>query len=596
MAANDATLTPWASSGEPAPTLGQRLQQLQFERGHFRDITEESLRAEMAADENPESGANTDDGADEQDDEVQDGDQRPTTRQDLYGIRQQLLTHVGQAHQDIMIALDAISILESTYAPAQGAATISQIAKQTVPTASIGADVWARTPADPAREAQNRIIATNVRAKSLSESADSLLAAAARLQDNVRKEARYWSQIKEIMAKGWNVSRMPGQKHMCVHFGFNGSTRSGRTTAALIQDDEGNITLERGIGARPQAVRAILKRGNRVVGTSRLPLLPEEREPTLEARVRHARDSLFDEELYHEMIRESRTLYGQGVTMKGNSITFTYNDAIGSIKVELDLVSLDENNDVDSDGSQDQVANALMLTARLLLGRAHRKRTKQKAEVPAPMKTKEDRKEPLQILAPILVFMGHSANVHQINAYANRLGALLKRAQIPATVHKARVELPIDTEGTITTESLYEALFRQSSATASIEVASLPPFKLTVGSTPEDTVWHTFSYVKEGQTFDWTNLKDLTEDVDQYITDAVAQYLTSECEGWKFQPRSGLLVRKGAAGQLSASVELHTDEGTLELKGGNETAKWTLEDVGSDARSIVTALADIAKD
>ncbi|KAF2208054.1 hypothetical protein CERZMDRAFT_23490, partial [Cercospora zeae-maydis SCOH1-5] len=470
MAPKDAALTPWATSNEPRPSIAQQLQQMQVERGHFRNITEESLRAEMAAEENPASSADTDDGADEQDDEATEGDQRPKTRQDLYAIRQQLFQHANQAHNEVMIALDAISLLQSTYNLAQGATTISPRTKEIVPTSSLAADAWARTPADPAREAQDKIIATNVRDKALGNSADSLLAAGARLEANVNKEKRYLSQIMDIRKKGWKVSRTPGQKHICVHFGFDGSTRPGQNTAALIPDNDGNITLERGVGARPKAVRATLKRDNRIVGISTLPHLPNDSDTTLEARIRHARDSLFDEELFHEMIRESRTLLGQGVTMKGMTITFMYDDALGSVKVELNLVSLDEDNQVISDGSQDAVANAIMLTARLLLRRAHRQSIKQKTAVPAPMTPKEDRKEALRILAPILIFMGHSSNIHKINKHASTMKDILKRAQLPVILHKARVELPFAAEGNITADSLSETLFRPLLATASIEI------------------------------------------------------------------------------------------------------------------------------
>ncbi|KAM3420975.1 Mediator of RNA polymerase II transcription subunit 17 [Cercospora zeina] len=296
------------------------------------------------------------------------------------------------------------------------------------------------------------------------------------------------------------------------------------------------------------------------------------------------------------MILESRSLHGQDVAMKGMTITFRYDDAIGTVKVELNLVSLDDDDQAASDGPQDAVANAIMLAARLLLRRAHRRSTKQKTEIPAPMTPKDDRKEALRILAPILIFMGHSSNIHQLNKHASRVGDLFKRAQLPVTVHMALVELPFDTKGNVTAESLLEALFRPLLATATIEVGSLVPFKLTVGTSPEDFAWYTFSFIKEGEAHEWTCIEDLVETADEHITDTVAQYLASQSEGWKLQPSTGGLMRKRPSGKLSASLELHTDDGTLMLQCAKHTAEWTLEDNIGDARSIVTALAEMVKD
>ena len=75
----------------------------------------------------------------------------------------------------------------------------------------------------------------------------------------------------------------------------------------------GRISLERGIGQKPRALHVTLRKGNRLVGTSKFPQPPNAEDTTLEARIKYARDSLYDEELYHEMVRESRALPSLGV-------------------------------------------------------------------------------------------------------------------------------------------------------------------------------------------------------------------------------------------------------------------------------------------
>ena len=65
------------------------------------------------------------------------------------------------------------------------------------------------------------------RMKSLNSAADSLLKSASRLEEEVEKETRYWSQTLAVKEKGWSLSRLPREKHtLGVRYGFaEGETR-----------------------------------------------------------------------------------------------------------------------------------------------------------------------------------------------------------------------------------------------------------------------------------------------------------------------------------------------------------------------------------
>jgi len=414
---------PWARDVAEESSLKDVLARVHLERGHFRDITEASLQEEIAREGALELSESEDEV--EEDDEAPEGgkDQgKPTTREDLYKAKFEMLQHVAAAEQDILMSLDFISLLLSKQAP-QANTTISPVLKEKVPSGTLGTDIWQRMPVDKAREAQDELLATSVKMDALRRSADSLLSAATRLQDNVRKETQYWDQILSISEKGWNVCRLPGHHRLAVRLGFNDSAPefSRRGIAALNTDSDGNITLERGVGSRPQAVRVRIRKMGKTIGSSKLPPLLERGESTLESRITHARDSLFDEELYHEMIRESRSIGSLGVAVEKSAITFKP-DVAGNENVPeiaFELVSLDEAQPDLSRGedSEDTLAQAIALAVRLLLTQAHRERLRTRSQVPPPMSDKKEEQPLLPILRPIMSFVLHRSALDQLNNY-----------------------------------------------------------------------------------------------------------------------------------------------------------------------------------
>ncbi|KXT05496.1 hypothetical protein AC578_3740 [Pseudocercospora eumusae] len=394
------SIKPWATTnGTQTPPLKDVLAQLHNERGHFRNVTEASLQEELAAEGGLELSESSDD---DDDQDVEKEKKQPTTRQELYTLKTDIWTHANDAHQQILLSLDMMSLLESKYAPAQAKTTMSPALSNAAPTGTLAADVWHRMPQDKAREAQDDALAYKARMKYLQQSADDLLTASKRLEDNVRKETMFWDQILDVTNKGWSVSRIPigqkGQQRLLgVHFGFAGCRPEfTRGIAALVPDSEGNIRLERGVGTKPKALRVILKKDGEVIGQSTLPKLPDAEETTLESRIRHARDSVFDEELYHEMLREARTLRSYDVKMS-RGIEIPVHD----YTLEVELTPLD---DLASHQSlpHSNVSQAAVLALRLLLSEAHRGALEQRALVPPPIAEKSEEKPHLNLIRSVL--------------------------------------------------------------------------------------------------------------------------------------------------------------------------------------------------
>ncbi|KAI7171437.1 hypothetical protein KC352_g24926, partial [Hortaea werneckii] len=155
---------PWAHDADQEPSLKDVLARVSLERGHFRNITEASLQEEVAG-EGALEPSDDGQGSDEEDEkeEVEEGAKGPQTREDLYKAKFEMLQHVGAAEQDVLFALDFVSLLmtKDKEGAALGNQSISPALKSEVPAGTLGLDVWQRMPDDKGVQAQDEMLATN---------------------------------------------------------------------------------------------------------------------------------------------------------------------------------------------------------------------------------------------------------------------------------------------------------------------------------------------------------------------------------------------------------------------------------------------------
>lgn len=569
------SLKPWARNSEEETAVRDVLARVNVERGHFRTITEASLQAEIAGDGALELSESEDD--DEDTDEKGDGEQvqsKPTTRQELFNAKTEMLQHVAAAEQDVLMALDFVSLTLSKDAPGPANSTMSPALRQVIPPGTMGIDVWERMPQDKARQAQDELLATSVRMSSLQQSADDLIAAAHRLQDNVSKETQYWQEILAISEQGWNVCRIPGQQHrLGVTFGFSESAPqfSRRGIAALNVNSDGAVTLDRGFGAKPKALRVLLKENGATIGTSSIRFMPEDGETTLEARIRHARDSLFDEELYHEMTRESRSQASLGISMKGNSIAFRPTPT-HTTEVVFELVSLDSTDirRATEPAPQGSAAQAIATTSRLLLLQAHRERLKKRAEVPPPLSEKKDERPVLPILRPLMSFVLHQCAQAEVNTYLDRLDGILSAANVVHTFSPATFNLPDDPASLASADSLISTFMQTWRSEAGLTVTAPDQTTFDVKIQLETTLAYgigtTFVLTTSiaQQAFRFHSFPELREAVDAALASGLARALAVFVgEGWKCNWREALLTKEGE-----------------DAKGESGTVCWVTVDIG----------------
>ncbi|KAI7234675.1 hypothetical protein KC352_g15071 [Hortaea werneckii] len=576
---------PWAHDADQEPSLKDVLARVSLERGHFRNITEASLQEEVAGEGalEPSDDERESDEEDEKE-EVEEGAKGPQTREDLYKAKFEMLQHVGAAEQDVLFALDFVSLLmtKDKEGAALGNQSISPALKNEVPAKTLGLDVWQRMPDDKGVQAQDEMLATNVRMEGLQKSADGLLAAASRLEDNVRKETQYWDEVLSIAEKGWNICRIPGQQHrLGVTFGFSESEPqfSRRGIAALNVDEDGQISLDRGVGAKPKAVRVLLRQQGRLVGSSNISSTTNDSDITLEARIRHARDSLFDEELYQELVREGRANASLGVTLKGDSVCFAplQEDATRT-EISFELVSLDDTGARDLGVlPQDNVAQAVAVAARLLLTQAHRERLKRRSEVPPPMTDKKEERRILPILRPVMSFALHRFAVNQVNSHLARIAQLTRAAQVQCAFENAVINVP-SVEDLSGAEDLVTKLLQPWASEAKCEVASLG-IRVQLETTLVTDFCTRFTLIApNNKVTQFAVDGELRNAIDAAVSSALAASLAVKAgEGWRCNQREAFLENEAAGGKAWVLVDGGAGILTLSGQEQDKSRVWRLE-------------------
>lgn len=161
-----------------------------------------------------------------------------------------------------------------------------------------------------------------------------------------------------------------------------------RGMAALRRDEDGNITLDRGLRfSGDRKLRVQVFQHGRVIGCNRLsrPVVGDSEEAIeedfVEDEIRQARDSLFDEELHAELHREARHLINQGVTCIDDVIHMPFEL---DKSIQIDLVDSDDPVPIDLE-EDDIIPNGISITLHILLSHAHHQNLRRRSRPPLPL-------------------------------------------------------------------------------------------------------------------------------------------------------------------------------------------------------------------
>ena len=347
------------------------------------------------------------------------------------------------ALNDTLMAIDFTSLLESKYLPKQGEQSISLYLKQKVPVGSLAYDKWEAPPRNMQKEEDEELVAKGWRMESLSSAADSLLSAATRLEQDVKKETTYWAQVLGVEQKGWTVFKDPIEKqNLGVQIGSreSGVLFKARGIVTLKADDEGMVSLGQSTKTEPQTLRVRVSRNGKIVGSSRtLPTRvgPESHSP-LEKLVHDARDSLFEEELFHEITLETRTMLALGVKHRKHTVhipAVPHAEASGTAEeILVDLVPSNEVPGAAEDTTSDELAQSLALALRLLLSHLHRIRLRRRTALPLPLQEDKRLDPPSSILSPLMMALQHQYAVWRLTSSLQSVIAALKGAGFPVAL------------------------------------------------------------------------------------------------------------------------------------------------------------------
>lgn len=354
------------------------------------------------------------------------------------------------------MALEFVSFLLTKHAPAAAQTTMLPELKQMVPLGSLGAEV-VQVPQVSAVERHNEdMTVIGWRMQSLHGTVDSLLNSATRLEQEMEREARYWEQVLAVKEKGWSLHRLPREKHtLGVRYGFAEGMRQrhlssdqtsltralaysdlrDRGLAALRRDEDGNLSLDRGIrskGDRRLRVRILHQGqpissniGDRVNGAQ---------EVSVQREILKARDSLFDEELHHELDREARNLVNQGVRCADSTILLPYETGK---QIEITLEPLEDESFVEASGS-DPVADAIAVTLRILLSHAHRQNLQTRSKIPLPLREHKPARPIYALLRPILEYLQHKSYLESMQTSMEGFGRTLAAAGFDMSIKRTR--------------------------------------------------------------------------------------------------------------------------------------------------------------
>ena len=322
---------------------------------------------------------------------------------------------------EALFALDFISLLLSKNAPRQAETSISAHLKQVAPLGSLEAEVVNPPPKSESATKDITAVSRGWRIQNFNSASNKLLKAASRLGTEATSETRYWNEVLAVKEKGWKICRLPRERQaLGVQYGFLEATPvfRDRGLASLRRSEDGSLILDKGlIPAGVRFVRVRVRQGSLVTSSTRPPAATSDDAESVEQRILQARDSVFEEELFHELVREARSMASCGVTTRHNLIQVPASD---DTEILLDLVDAnDENLEADQGSTETDrlLADGLAHSMRILLAFAHRQNLRRRTQVPPPLTSKKRPTPEYHLLRPALAYFQHLVQLRWLNAF-----------------------------------------------------------------------------------------------------------------------------------------------------------------------------------
>ncbi|KAK0633099.1 subunit 17 of mediator complex-domain-containing protein [Immersiella caudata] len=447
-------VSPLALQPAPPPSRGPQtvaefIQRVNAEPGGFRALNQDDLRKQIEARRNK---GETDD---VEMVDAEDDDDEPSKANELLTAREELMRTITAAQKTAATTLDFISLLLSKEAPVQAAATLNPDLRNIVGIGTLGATpLHAPTTLTQSRVPDNKMVAIGMRLQAVTKAAESLGSAAKKLEGEIGLETAYWNEVRAASERGWSVFRHPEEPNtMGVKFGFSNAAPDFKANSIvpMRRAENGSVSLEHGrMTGISKRLQVTVSQGGEIVGQSRLPR-------PLDDNVEEARDTVFAQELWHELNREGRELQTYGVRLRKDVVAYV-EDANKTISFQL--VTLDDNDfsNVPESRPEDAEAERIHLTLKILLLNAHQKNELRRSAKSPPGANKGP-PPAYDLLSPIIIDRQHDKAITRCIHFFGTLCRVLRLGGLGASV--SMTEPPI---GGDSTESLANSLLNPTPA------------------------------------------------------------------------------------------------------------------------------------
>ncbi|RYP40566.1 hypothetical protein DL767_001566 [Monosporascus sp. MG133] len=438
MASTDLTqfsLRPWPLGDKKPKTLNEFVTRVNFERHGFYNVTEDSLREEIKAQEQDAMHIEDDglEASSESEDEV-DGEKSKS----VIVAREEFLRNLDSAHQHTMMTLDFVSLLLSKEIPNQASNSLSPALRDMAGIGTLGASKLKDSNMTEERVEDHLAIATGWRLMEIDKMVDSAMAAAEKLEKEIALETKYWADVLAVSENRWAVCPLPHEPQtLGVRFGFSEAAPEFRNNsiAPLRRNDDGTARLATGrIGGGSQRLCVTLLAHGEVVGRSPLPRRLADDVP-LQDRVLEARNTVRSQELWYEINREARTLLALGVHAEEASVTWEL-DARMKVVFTLEVLADTASGESPAESHPyDWLAQSILLALHLLLSYAHRRTYSRRTYPQVLTANRASQKQPWPILRSLIARAKHTNATFRLVSFLEGLVSLLHRAGITTAAY-----------------------------------------------------------------------------------------------------------------------------------------------------------------
>ncbi|KAJ4857255.1 subunit 17 of mediator complex domain-containing protein [Trichoderma breve] len=421
------SLRPFPVADQKPKNLAEFIARVNAQPGGFRSVTEDKLREDL------KSSENSDGAADHDEDMSEAGAENDVAEKDPNVARMEVLKNIDIASNIALLTLDSMSLLLSKQNPTQAGLTLSQQLRDMVGIGTLGADRLNDSNSTPAKTKDQEAVAMGWTIMEINKTRDSAEEAAAFLEKEISAESKYWEDIISVRKAGWSVCKVPQERYtLGVRFGFSEAAPEFKNNglAPMRRGDNGSTDLDFGrLGGVSEALVVTYERDGKVLGRSTTRSASED--GSLESRVLEARNTIFSQELWHELTKESRSLAAYDVRPEGKKLVCQADD---TTKILFELVPLESCPSPDENLPENGLAEKTSMALHILLSYAHRYNELMRIRPVPPHISRTSRQQSYALLRPVLARTMYLKNIEESMQYVGSLVKTLQKVGLPSSV------------------------------------------------------------------------------------------------------------------------------------------------------------------